>query len=106
MPPKNGKDNGNNESKNKPVAKGNNKSNGNKPVEKGNNKINGNNPEAKGNNKSNGNNPEAKEINNEGNGVILIPQMSKENLNKSNAGENIDTLIAEREGQISPCTIC
>jgi len=83
MPPKNGNNNGS---------------------KKGNNNGNNN-----GNKKTNS--PVAEEIinkgngNNNGNGVILVPQMSKENLNKSTEGENINTLIAEREGQISPCTI-
>ena len=83
MPPKNGNNNGS---------------------KKGNNNGNNN-----GNKKTNI--PVAEEIinkgngNNNGNGVILVPQMSKENLNKSTEGENINTLIAEREGQISPCTI-
>ena len=87
MPPKNGNKKGNNNGNNNGNKNGNKKTN--IPVaEEIINKGNGNN---------NGNN--------NGNGVILVPQMSKENLNKSTEGENINTLIAEREGQISPCTI-
>lgn len=49
----------------------------------------------------------AKPVNvvNKKNGVAIVPEMNKSNLNKISAGDNVDSLIAEEEGQIAPCTI-
>ena len=89
-----GKGNGNNKEK---VNEGNGAENKGKGNSNNKEKVNeGNGAENKGNNTENGNNE---------NGVLIIPEMSQENLNKSNSGENIDVLIAGQEGQISPCTI-
>ena len=70
----------------------------------------GNKGKANGNEGNEGNGNKGKANGNEGNGnnengVLIVPEMSQENLNKSNSGENIDVLIAGQEGQISPCTI-